>query len=88
MDQACTVFISVAISSFTDCTCGPINHLQIMLVELYHPDGAMGFQRGGVHFAHIVHRQAQTGNAVIQRNNRSAPPSAARIAGTLYPDLR
>ena len=40
-----------------------------MLIELNHPDGAMGFQRGGVHFAHIVYRQTQTSNAVIQRNN-------------------
>ena len=45
------------------------DYLQVMLIELNHPDGAMGFQRGGVHFAHIVYRQTQTSNAVIQRNN-------------------
>lgn len=40
-----------------------------MLVELNHADGAIRFQRGAVDFAHIVNRQTQAGNAVIERND-------------------
>ncbi len=54
------------------------NHLQIMLVELYHPMAR--YQRGGVHFVSYRAPTGADGNAVIQRNNvllrRRAPPES------------
>ncbi len=40
-----------------------------MLIQLYHADGPVGLQGVGVYLRHIVYRQAQAGDAVIQRGN-------------------
>ncbi len=48
---------------------GPDHHLQVVLVELDHPDGAVRLQYLVIDPAHVLHRHPQAGDAVIERQN-------------------
>ena len=48
---------------------GPDHHLQVVLVELDHPDGAVRLQYLVIDPAHVLHRHPQASDAVIERQD-------------------